>query len=203
MRPRMRIEVLATLAALTPVAVPALEADMAEMIRGDDRARLERMDETLGRTLREALALADAGDTDVLVQGFRGTPLPWDQAAQILPGDWSCRMLKLGRSLPLAVYQPFRCRIGPDGRFDKLTGSQRMTGTIGLLDGRITYLGTGFIAGDDPLPYDQLPKVIEPTALPQRVPQAGLVEVTGPTSARILLPLPVLESDLDLLLLSR
>ncbi|MFC0200451.1 DUF4893 domain-containing protein [Paracoccus rhizosphaerae] len=173
------------------------------MIRADDRDRLKHLDEVAGRTLRSALAMADPADLDVLAAGLRGAPLPVDKAASILPGEWSCRMLKLGRNLPLVVYQPFRCRIGGDGSFRKLTGSQRIIGQIGMLEGHQTYIGTGFIAGDEPVPYGKLPQQVDPAAIPQRVPEVGVVEVVSPTEARILLPLPVLESDLNLLLLRR
>ncbi|WP_169306281.1 DUF4893 domain-containing protein [Paracoccus hibiscisoli] len=101
------------------------------------------------------------------------------------------------------VYQPFQCRIDADGGLVKLTGSQRMSGRIGLVAGRLTYLGTGHVAGDTPLPYEALPPRTDPTASPQLVPEAGLVEVTGRNAARILMPAPVLESDLNILLLSR
>ena len=42
-----------------------------------------------------------------------------------------------------------------------------------------------------------------PAATPQRVPEVGMVEVVSPTRARILMPLPMLESDLNILLLTR
>ncbi|WP_265499639.1 DUF4893 domain-containing protein [Paracoccus beibuensis] len=198
----MRTKLLA-LVALIPTPAAAFGPRIDSMIRDDDRVRLEQLDEVSGRTLRGAAALADPADVDVLVQGLRGTPLPLGEAASILPGNWSCRMLKLGRNLPLVIYQPFRCRIGADGSFEKLTGSQRMTGTIGVIKGREVYLGTGYVAGQEPLPYAQLPDEIDPTAIPQLVPEVGAVEVVSPARARILLPLPVLESEMNLLLLSR
>lgn len=74
---------------------------------------------------------------------------------------------------------------------------------IGDLDGAQAYLGTGYIAGDTALPYADLPDSIDPAATPQRVPEVGMVEVVSPTRARILMPLPMLESDLNILLLTR
>ena len=35
------------------------------------------------------------------------------------------------------------------------------------------------------------------------IPEVGMVEVVSPTRARILMPLPMLESDLNILLLTR
>ncbi len=78
-----------------------------------------------------------------------------------------------------------------------------MLGTIGTMDGAPVYLGTGYIAGDTPPPYADLPTTTDPAATPQRVPEVGIVEVVSPTRARILMPLPMLESDLNILLLTR
>lgn len=177
--------------------------DLTDQIRPDDRARMELLDATTGRALTGALAAGDATDIGVLVTGLRGTPLPAADAAPLLAGDWSCRMLKLGGGLPLTVYQPFRCRIGADGRFDKLTGSQQMTGQIGVLDGHLTYLGTAFVAGETPADYAELPTQIDTAAIPQLMPEVGRVEVVNGQTARLVMPLPHLESDLNILLLAR
>lgn len=204
MRKAMRNRAL-LIAALLMCAAPAaaLGPSLDAIIRADDVARLDQLDPIAGRTLRDALAQGSADDRAVLVAGLSGAALPDDQAGAILPGDWSCRMLKLGGGLALVVYQPFQCRIDADGKLVKLTGSQRMTGRIGPVAGRLTYLGTGHVAGETPLPYDALPPQTDPAASPQLVPEAGLVEVTGRNTARILMPAPVLESDLNILLLSR
>ena len=199
----MRISAAALIAALAAGPAAAAGPDLEAVIRDDDRARLAQTDAVAGRVLREALAQGAPGDLAVLMQALAGRPLPPDQARAALPGDWSCRMMKLGGGLPLVVYQPFRCRIGADGGFEKLTGSQRMQGVIGMLDGAPAYLGTGFIAGDSPPPYAALPALTDPAASPQRVPEAGLVEVAGPDRARILMPLPILESELNILVLTR
>lgn len=47
------------------------------------------------------------------------------------------------------------------------------------------------------LPNDRLPAEVDPSASPQLAPEVGLVELTG---ARIVLPLPMLEPGLNLLL---
>ncbi len=198
---RASAAILIAMLAATPAA--ASGPDLATTIRDDDRARLDQFEVVTGRNLRSAFAQGMPEDLAVLTQGLAGSPLPADQAAAALPGDWSCRMLKLGGGLPLVVYQPFRCRIDADGGFEKLTGSQRMLGTIGTVDGAPVYLGTGFIAGDTPTPYADLPTTTDPAATPQRVPEVGMVEVVSPTRARILMPLPMLESDLNILLLTR
>ena len=145
---RTSAAILIAMLAATPAA--AFGPDLATTIRDDDRARLDQFDAVTGRTLRGAFAQGMPDDLAVLTQGLAGSTLPADQAATALPGEWSCRMLKLGGGLPLVVYQPFRCRIDANGGFEKLTGSQRMLGTIGTVDGASVYLGTGYIAGDTP-----------------------------------------------------
>ncbi|MBW7056693.1 DUF4893 domain-containing protein [Paracoccus bogoriensis] len=195
---------LATAALLGALPAHAIElADLSNEIRPDDRARLELFDETAGRALMGALAAGDGGDVGVMVAGLAGEPLPPLGAALMLEGDWSCRVLKLGGGLPLVAYQPFRCRVGADGSFEKLTGSQRMRGRIGLVDGEVIYLGTAFVAGETPPDYADLPPEIDPGATPQFMPEVGRVQIVDGNAARIILPMPHLESDLNIVLLSR
>ncbi len=199
----MRASTAILIVTLSATPAAAFGPDLATVIRDDDRVRLDLLDAVAGRTLRGAFAHGAPDDIAVLTQGLTGSPLQADQAAAALPGNWSCRMLKLGGGLPLVVYQPFRCRIDADGGFEKLTGSQRMLGTIGDVDGVQAYLGTGHIAGDTARSYTDLPETIDLAATPQRVPEVGVVEVVSPTRARIVMPLPMLESDLNVLLLMR
>lgn len=201
-----KTDLVALAIAIVAATLPAHAAELADLsneIRTDDRARLELFDETAGRALLDALAAGDGGDIGVLVAGLAGEAMPPQGAAPVLDGDWSCRVLKLGGGLPLVVYQPFRCRIGADGRFEKLSGSQRMLGRIGLVDGEMTYLGTAFVAGETPPDYANLPPEVDPTAIPQFMPEIGKVEVVDRGMARIILPMPHLESDLNIVLLGR
>lgn len=200
----MRINTAAFLTGLL-FSGPALafDTDLTAILRPDDQMRLQQLDMVAGQTLRHALAAAPAQDVAVLVQALSGTGLPPEKAAAALTGNWSCRMLKLGQDLPLVVYQPFRCSIGADGHFQKITGSQRSKGQIGMLNGQLVYVGTAYIAGDTPPAYQDLPAQVDPTGTPQVVPDVGMVEVTGPNAARIIMPLPHLESDLNLLMLTR
>lgn len=182
------------------LAAPAF-ADPA--IRAGDRARLEDLDAAAGETLRAAFAGGDAADLEVLVQALSGRPLPVAEALAQLPGEWSCRMIKLGGGLPIVTYPPFRCVADGDGGFRKLTGSQRTRGTVAAMEGRLVYLGTGYIAGDDPPDYADLPEPPAPQDLPQRVPEVGVVELTGLDAGRILMPRPLLESGFNILMLRR
>ncbi|WP_295045979.1 DUF4893 domain-containing protein, partial [uncultured Paracoccus sp.] len=149
-----------------------------------------------------AFAGGDATDVAVLAEALQGRALPPDQAMPLLPGEWTCRTIKVGGLLPLTVYPSFRCRIGADGSFDKLTGSQRTRGMIHPDGDKLIYLGVGFIAGDRPPPYADLPG-FDPAASPQRTPQVAVVQMIDRNRGRVMFPAPHLESRFDILTLSR
>jgi hypothetical protein len=192
---------LAVGVALSAAAGPLPQIE--DRIRPGDVERLSQREAVVGRSLLGAFAEGTPEDVQIVVEGLSGAPLPAAEAAEVIAGDWSCRVVKLGGILPLTAYAPFRCRIGADGSFEKLTGSQRMIGQIGLRGEQMVYAGTGFIAGDTPPPYAELPADTDVTANPQRVPEVGVVEFTSGSKGRMILPLPYLESELNLLLLSR
>ena len=182
-------------------ALPA--AGWADLpIREDDRDRIAQFDASFGHAMHQALSGGEPADIADLTGAMRGLPLPSPQGLQALSGDWSCQMMKLGGNLPLVVYQTFSCRISGT-RFTKLTGSQRSTGTLHQDGDRLIYLGTAYIAGDTAPDYADLPDLVDPHATPQRVPDVGLVEVMSPSRARIMFPDPHLESDLNVLYLTR
>lgn len=178
----------------------------AEAIRPDDRARLDQLDAAMGQALRQVLALGSDEELAAAINALRGPALPADPAlARTLAGDWQCSMIKMGGNLPLIAYPPFRCRIeARDGvlQFDKLTGSQRTSGTIRPLGGRWIYLGSTFVQGEAPRRYDDFPAEIDAQAS-ETLPDAGVLEVTGDGLARLILPLPYRESVLNVLVLTR
>ncbi len=183
------------------LALLALPAS-AQEIRPQEAARLAQFDAVAGVALRGALAGGSRGDIDLLQEAMAGEPLPPLQTA--LPGDWKCRTFKLGGGLPLVSYAAFDCRITPDGAqfiFEKLSGSQRTTGTIQIIDGRMIYLGVGTVNDAPARAYADLHPSFVGTGEVQ--PQVGLVEQSGPDTARIMFPLPVVESDFDVLWLTR
>lgn len=188
--------------------LPAISAAQATMpdgtaVRPDDQRRLEELDASAGRALREAFAAGASEDLDQLAVALAGKPLPPEEASELLAGEWSCRMMKLGNGLPLVIYQSFDCVVTKDGGFEKLTGSQRSKGRLHLNGDRLVYLGTGFIAGDTPPAYAELPADVSPQDMPQRMPEIGVVEMTGKNRGRILFPDPYLESRMNLLVLQR
>ena len=181
------------------IAMPAA----AQSVRPADRDRLEGFDALFGRAIREALAEGAPADQDVLVRALQGQAGPLDPV-----GDWSCRTIKMARTLPLVIYAPFRCRINvvEPGvwRLEKLTGSQFTAGLIYDLGAEALYLGTGYVAGGPAMRYADLPPDDQTPVEPgQTTADIGLFEQTGPGSARLMLPDPILESDFDLLVLTR
>lgn len=203
----MRLPGLALVLLLAAMpGLPAAAQSLADgtAIRPDDARRLERLDEAYGRALREALEGGERDDVAVLVAALSGRPR--ESAPEALAGDWSCRVVKVGGITPLTVYDPFRCQVSVAGGrvlLDKVTGSQRLRGTIHRDGERLVLLGAGYIAGDPAPDYAALPEVIDPAASPQVTAAPGIVEMTGPNRGRILFPYPMLESTLDVLVLSR
>lgn len=201
--PIRRGSTAAVLAALMLTGAGAGTLPDGTAIREDDIARLAAIDAAAGGALRGAFAHGASADAAALAAALAGAPLSADEARRLLPGDWSCQMMKLGGGLPIVVYQPFRCRADPAGGFEKLTGSQRSLGTVHLDGDDLVYLATGFVAGETPPPYHALPEEVDIAASPQFVPEVGVVEIVSAGKGRIILPKPYLESDLNILVLRR
>lgn len=184
------------LALATPLA--------AQEVRPADLPRLEALDAVLGNALRRAFAGGAPADAALLAQALAGEPGPLDPK-----GGWSCRTLKLGGLLPLTVYQPFRCRIAPGPApgtwtLEKLSGSQRLSGTLTDQGTIAVYTGVGFVDGGPSASYDALPPDDQTPQEPgQTHAQVGVFEQASPSQARLLLPAPLFESDFDILWLTR
>ncbi len=182
------------------------EADLppdAPMLRPSDAERLATFDAAAGGAVLQALAGGSRGDVDALQDIMAGSPVA--PIMTRLAGDWTCRTLKLGGDLnDLVAYAPFACRIRQAGAafaFDKLTGSQRLTGRIDMIDGRMILTGTGFVDGTDAIPYADLPDDFASDGTVW--PVVGRVEQPAPDRVRILMPWPALESQFDILDLRR
>lgn len=175
-------------------------------IRPEDAARVEALDRATGAALRQALGEGSAQQAADAAEALRGATLPADQAnPSALAGDWACRMTKIGGLLPSVTYPPFRCRITADGtalRFEKLTGSQRTSGTIHRDGDALVYLGSSFVTGEPPRAYADFPAQMD-TSGTETLPDVGVLEITGANAARILFPLPYRESVLNVLTLTR
>ncbi|WP_299838017.1 DUF4893 domain-containing protein [uncultured Paracoccus sp.] len=172
-------------------------------LRADDLRRLNGADRAYGAALRQAMADAAPGDLDRLLPALRGAPMPAAEALAAMPGDWSCQMMKVGGGLALTIYQPFACRADDQGGFQKLTGSQRTKGKLFEREGRLIYVGTGYTWDREPIPYADLPEVVDGSSDVQMLPEVGVVELTGADRGRILFPDPYLESVMNVLVLRR
>lgn len=176
-------------------------------IRAEDLSRLDGLDAAAGAALMEVMSKGSDDEVALAVSALRG---PAREAgaltdASALAGDWNCRMTKLGGNLPAVSYPPFRCHIGADDnimQFEKLTGSQRTRGTIVRDGDRWVYLGSTFVAGEQPKNYEDFPAEVDTTAT-ETLPDVGVFEVTGPASARIIFPQPYRESLINVLTLTR
>lgn len=110
------------------------------------------------------------------------------------PGLYRCRMHKLGGRtglLPYVAYPFFRCRVGADGSFNKLDGSQRPMGRIySDRNARAVFLGT-LLLGDEgrPLRYGR----------DEQRDLAAWVERIGERRWRMAFPYPHFESRLDVM----
>ena len=175
-------------------------------MRPDDRMRLDQLDAAMGRALRQVLSSGSDEELVVAINALRGPAMPAvPAAAATVAGDWRCSMVKIGGNLPLVAYPPFRCRIeAGEGvlRFEKLTGSQRTSGTLHAQDGGWIYLGSTFVQGETPRRYEDFPPEID-TSASETLPDVGVLEVTGEGQARLILPLPYRESVLNVLVLTR
>ncbi len=187
------------LAIVLALPLPALAETS---IRPEDAARLARYDAAAGYALLQALAKGAPKELVALTTALAGEP----QAVfdETLNGNWNCRMLKLGGLAELVVYTPFKCRftIRNNGfGFEKLTGSQLTRGEVTLIDGRAVYLGVGYVAGQNPPAYADLPADFKSDGSVQT--DVAILERVSETRARLLFPSPAVESDFDILELTR
>ena len=114
------------------------------------------------------------------------------------PGDYACRVIKLGTpagsTLAYVAYPRFRCRVAAEQdifSFTKITGSQRQVGLIfDDNDRRKIFLGT-LMLGDET-------RALDYGADAERN-LAGLVERIGPNRWRIVFPRPAFESMIDVM----
>jgi hypothetical protein len=113
------------------------------------------------------------------------------------PGDYRCRVLKIGAKsrgmLDYVAYPPFTCRIRQEAglmSFAKMTGSQRPLGHfLPYVGQRMVFLGTMQL-GDEP-------RALEYGRDRERD-MAGVVERIGSRRWRLVLPYPHFESTIDI-----
>ena len=172
------------------------DGEIDKIITAADKARLASFEAIRAEAITEAKKGGSPEDVATLDAVLAGKDLPFSEGFD-LTGDWQCRTVKLGGTLPLTVYGWFKCRVSDDGsgwKLEKLTGSQRTAGTFYTdSDTRLTYLGTLYYSNEEPKKYgsdadrDQVAYVVRPDE--KRV--------------RLEFPSPKYESKLDIIELKR
>ena len=177
---------------------PLLRADgeLPSLLTSADKARLEGLGATREEALAAARSAGDAADVGVLDAALAGDPLPFDERFDPA-GEWRCRVIKTGGTVPLVVYGWFRCRISDDGAgwmLQKLSGSQRTQGRFYTQDDtRLVYVGTGYIAGETPAKYGKDAARDQVAIATRRAANRLVLEF----------PRPAVESLLDVMVLER
>jgi hypothetical protein len=177
---------------------PLLRADgeLPSLLTSADKTRLSGLDATREEALAAARSGGDAADVAVLDAALAGDPLPFDERFDPA-GEWRCRVIKTGGTVPLVVYGWFRCRISDDGAgwmLQKLSGSQRTQGRFYTQDDtRLVYVGTGYIAGETPAKYGKDAARDQVAIATRRAANRLVLEF----------PRPAVESLLDVMVLER
>lgn len=177
---------------------PLLRADgeLPSLLTPADKTRLGGLDATRVEALAAARSGGDAADVAVLDAALAGDPLPFDERFDPT-GEWRCRVIKTGGTVPLVVYGWFRCRISDDGAgwmLQKLSGSQRTQGRFYTQDDtRLVYVGTGYIAGETPAKYGKDAARDQVAIATRRAANRLVLEF----------PRPAVESLLDVMVLER
>ena len=178
-------------AVFAALATPAYATgEIVGLITKADTTRLEQYETTRASALAEARAgaAADVAKLEAMISSRDMSMQGFD-----LGGKWKCRTIKVGKSLPLIIYQSFDCRVSDDGsgwRLEKLSGSQRTTGRFfDDGDARLTYLGSGFMRDENSKAYGSGPETD----------QVGYAFRNKAGGWRIEFPAPINESALDIL----
>ncbi len=185
---------IATLATFLLLAVPArADGVLDQILTPVDKARLANFEQSSAAALREARSGGDPADVAVLDKALAGQAMPIGNPL----GEWSCRVIKVGGTLPLTVYPRFKCNWREDGTgwfLEKTSGSQRTQGHF-YDDGptRLTYVGAGHVAGEAPRKYGQ----------DAAENQVAFAERRAANRIILLFPEPHYESKLDILVLER
>ncbi len=179
------------------IARAAAAPDWRTIATEDDRGRLRNWRTAWMAGLQKAQA---SGHAQALAR--EGNLLQPDAAIgweNPPPGDYRCRVLKIGAKsagmLDYIAYPPFLCRIRDEGglmSFAKMSGSQRPIGHFLPFAGqqRMVFLGT-LQLGDEA-------RALEYGRDRERD-MAGVVERIGENRWRLVLPYPHFESTIDVL----
>lgn len=169
---------------------------LPKILTARDKQRLTAFDATRIAALAEARTGGSKEDLAVLDRVLGGKQQTFGQGFD-MTGEWRCRTLKLGRSVSLAVYGWFKCRITDDGsgwRLEKTNGSQRTSGRFfNQSDTRLVYLGAMHMGTESALAYGK-------TADRDQV---AIAVRADEDRVRLEFPSPVFDSNFDILELER
>lgn len=177
-----------------PAAAVPLASSWRSVATDHDRERVRKWRTAWVRALEEARGSGHGGE--VAREGALLEPDAALKPAAPPPGDYRCRVIKLGSQgeggLDYIAYPAFDCRISAGAGamdFVKLTGSQRPIGRL-FADGdrRLVFLGTmqlGDERGTLRYGHDRQRDMI------------GLLERIGERRWRLAFPYPAFESTLD------
>ncbi|TKW66900.1 MAG: DUF4893 domain-containing protein [Paracoccus denitrificans] len=197
------VSALTVCLALPVYAQQAQTLEDGTPVRPDDADRMANFGLHFGGALRVALAQGTPDDVAALTQSLSGAGMPAGQALDTLQGQWKCQTIKAGEGAALIVYDNFDCRI-EGTNFEKTSGSQRTRGTIHTDSERLIYLGTGFVEGSDVPAYADLPvDPLNSSGAGQIWSDIAIVEAVSDNRARLIFPDPALESQMNVIYLTR
>lgn len=183
------------------LSVSAASAGWQQEAAPSDVQRLAQLSEARSKGLGEA-ARAAPSDLAAINSVLQSGTVP--ASSRTLTGKWRCRTMKLGGLTPAIVYSWFSCRISDSGgalAFEKLSGSQRTSGTL-YPDGQgYVYLGASYVTGEKPHPYSGTGAAAGAEVTPDD--QIGSLSLLYDGRARLELPYPTRESTFDVIELKR
>lgn len=192
----MRAGVILVLAIGAAGAPVLADGALPKNMTARDKQRLTAFAETRQSALGEARAGGSKEDLAVLDSVLAGQNLTFGDGFD-MTGEWRCRTLKLGRSVPLAVYGWFKCRVTDDGsgwRLEKINGSQRTSGQFfNQSDMSLVYLGALHMGTETPFAYGKNADRD----------QVAIAVRAGKDRVRLEFPAPVFDSKFDILELER
>lgn len=149
-----RAALMASLAVTLTAGAALAEGSFPNTLSDTDRQGLEAFADTRARAIETARAKGDAADVAQLERALQGEATALSPAD--MAGDWRCRSIQFSQYLAVVAYAEFRCRITDDSaglRLEKLTGSQRTSGTFyDIGETRLGYAGAE-AWGDNEQPY--------------------------------------------------
>ncbi|MGL4491134.1 MAG: DUF4893 domain-containing protein [Rhizobiaceae bacterium] len=170
--------------------------ELDKLLSASDKQRLEAFEKTEAAALAEGLRGGTPEEIDILTKALAGKPLPVSGAFDA-KGNWKCRVIKVGGSLPITPYNWFKCRITEDeaGLFvEKISGSQRFTGRLYTKsETELVFVGAGHVNDDPQRSYGE----------DAEQDQVAIVTRRGENKLVFEFPAPKFESNLDVLVMER